>query len=117
MSNAAALADVDAALSVAAPLPRANGELVFEEVWQGRALGLGVVVLERAGVTWREFRDHLMAAIAAHAPSLDESAATAYYTAWLNAVEDLLVARGLVSAEAVQSPNQPSVVSNANPNR
>ena len=47
MVEAAALADVDAALGSTAPLPRANGELVFEEVWQGRALGLGVVVLER----------------------------------------------------------------------
>ena len=46
MSAAAALADVDEALGVAAPLPRSNGELVFEEVWQGRALGLGVVVLD-----------------------------------------------------------------------
>jgi hypothetical protein len=43
VSAAAALADVDDALGVAAPLPRSNGELVFEEVWQGRALGLGVV--------------------------------------------------------------------------
>lgn len=101
MSTAAALADVDAALSGAAPLPRANGELVFEEVWQGRALGLGVVVLQRTGATWSEFRDHLAAAIAAHAPSPGESAATAYYTAWLDAVEALLAARGLVSADAV----------------
>ncbi len=66
MSAAAALADVDEALGVAAPLPRSNGELVFEEVWQGRALGLGVVVLERTGAPWSEFRDHLVAAIAAH---------------------------------------------------
>ena len=39
----------------AAPLPRSNGELVFEEVWQGRALGLGVVVLELTGARWSEF--------------------------------------------------------------
>ena len=32
-----------------APLPRLNGELVFDEVWHGRALGMGVVVLERLG--------------------------------------------------------------------
>jgi hypothetical protein len=63
MSTAAALADVDAALGLSAPLPRANGELVFEEVWQGRALGLGVVVLERTRAPWSEFRDHLVAAI------------------------------------------------------
>ena len=100
MSAAAALAVVDDALGVAAPLPRSNGELVFEEVWQGRALGLGVVVLEYASAPWSEFRDHLVAAIAAHeiaahetAPG--ESAATAYYTAWLDAIEVLLAARGL----------------------
>ena len=54
VSTASALADVDAA-PVAAPLPRSNGELVFEEVWQGRALGLGVVVLELTGARWSEF--------------------------------------------------------------
>jgi nitrile hydratase accessory protein len=93
--SAVAWAKVDAALGMAAPLPRTNGELVFEEVWQGRALGLGIVVLERSGASWSEFRDHLVAAIAAHVPMPGESAATAYYTAWLDAVEALLVARDL----------------------
>jgi nitrile hydratase accessory protein len=93
--SAVAWAKVDAALGMAAPLPRTNGELVFEEVWQGRALGLGIVVLERSGASWSEFRDHLVAAIAAHMPMPGESAATAYYTAWLDAVEALLVARDL----------------------
>ena len=94
MSAAAALSDVDAALGAAAPLPRSNGELVFEEVWQGRALGLGVVVLERIGAPWSEFRDHLVAAIAARVPEPGESAATASYAAWLDAVEAQLAARG-----------------------
>jgi nitrile hydratase accessory protein len=93
--SAVAWAKLDAALGMAAPLPRTNGELVFEEVWQGRALGLGIVVLERSGASWSEFRDHLVAAIAAHVPMPGESAATAYYTAWLDAVEALLVARDL----------------------
>jgi nitrile hydratase accessory protein len=81
---------VDAALGGAAPLPRDNGELVFEEPWQGRALGMGVVLLERLGVPWAEFRQHLIAAIAKHHPANDETAATAYYTAWLDALEALL---------------------------
>ena len=97
MSAAAALPDVDAALGAVAPLPRSNAELVFEEVWQGRALGLGVVVLERVGAPWSEFRDYLVAAIAAHVPAPGESAATAYYTAWLDAVEALLAARGFAN--------------------
>jgi len=97
VSPAAALENVDAALAAAAPLPRSNGELVFEEVWQGRALGLGVVVLERLSAPWNEFRDHLVAAIAAYVPAPGESAATAYYTTWLDAVEALLAARGVAT--------------------
>jgi nitrile hydratase accessory protein len=84
------LAALDGALGATAPLPRDNGELVFEEPWQGRALGMGVVVMERTGATWADFRRHLVAAIAAREPRPGESAATAYYTAWLDALESLL---------------------------
>jgi nitrile hydratase accessory protein len=94
--SATQLADVDAALGATAPLPRDNGELVFEEPWQGRALGLGVVVLERTGAPWSEFREHLVAAIDAHGEPPGESAATAYYAAWLDAIEALLAERGLL---------------------
>jgi hypothetical protein len=70
-------------------------------------------VLERTDATWSEFRDHLAAAIAAHTPSPGESAATAYYTAWLDAVEALLAGRGLVLADAVWSRPQSSEVAEA----
>jgi nitrile hydratase accessory protein len=96
------LAAVDAGLGVAAPLPRDNGELVFEEPWQGRALGMGVVALQRTGSSWDEFRDHLVAAIAARPPQHDETAATAYYAAWLDALERLLDERGLLSPAAAR---------------
>lgn len=95
-AQASELATVDRALGDQAPLPRDNGELVFEEPWQGRALGMGVVALQRTGASWSEFRRHLGAAIAAR-PAVDgESAATAYYACWLDALEALLAERGLV---------------------
>ena len=94
------LAAVDAALAGHAPLPRANGELVFEEPWQGRALGLGVAVLERLGAGWPEFREHLVAAIDGRPRAAVESDADAYYGAWLDAVEALVAARG----EALVTP-------------
>jgi nitrile hydratase accessory protein len=90
------LATVDAGLGSAAPLPRDNGELVFEEPWQGRALGMGVVALERSGASWDEFREHLVAAIGARPQREGETAATAYYAAWLDAVQALLTQRGLL---------------------
>jgi nitrile hydratase accessory protein len=84
------LAEVDRALAGSAPLPRANGELVFEEPWQGRALGMAVVALERAGVPWPVFSEQLARAIARHGYDPDEPAARAYYTAWLDALERTL---------------------------
>jgi nitrile hydratase accessory protein len=90
------LAEVDAALAGRTALPRDNGELVFEEPWQGRALGMGVVVLDHTGVTWAEFRRHLVVAIQQRPPEPGESAATAYYAAWLDALEALLAERGLL---------------------
>jgi nitrile hydratase accessory protein len=90
------LAEVDGALGGDAPLPRDNGELVFEEPWQGRALGMGVVTLERTGASWAEFRRHLVKAIATRPPAPGESAATAYYAAWLDALEALLAERALL---------------------
>jgi nitrile hydratase accessory protein len=94
------VAAADAGLAGTAPLPRDNGELVFEEPWQGRALGMGVVALRRTGSTWEDFREHLVAAIAARPQQDGESAATAYYAAWLEALEALLDERGLLSSSA-----------------
>jgi nitrile hydratase accessory protein len=93
--TATPLAGVDGALAGAAPLPRDNGELVFEEPWQGRALGMGVVLLDRLGVGWPEFREHLVAAIGRDSAPAGASAATRYYTAWIEALEELLGARGI----------------------
>lgn len=84
------LADVDTALAGSAPLPRANGELAFDEPWQGRTLGMAVLALERLDLTWADFRDHLAPAIQRHGYDPAEPAATAYYTAFLEALEALL---------------------------
>ena len=88
------LAQIDGALAMSAPLPRSNGELVFDEPWQGRALGMGVLVVERTETTWGEWAERLGAAIEAHGFDPDEPPATAYYTAWLDALDRLVAERG-----------------------
>jgi nitrile hydratase accessory protein len=95
------LATVDAALDQETSLPRDNGELVFEEPWQGRALGMAVVALDRLGVPWSEFRGHLANAISVRPAGENESHATAYYAAWLDALERLLAERGLIDDACV----------------
>ena len=92
------ISDLDGALAGTAPLPRANGELVFDEPWQGRALGMGVVALERAGISLVDFSGFLAAAVARHGYDPGEPAATAYYAAWLDALEACLAERSLPEA-------------------
>ena len=74
-------------------LPRTNGELVFDEPWQARALGMGVVVLQELGVGVVEWRDALAEAIERHGNDPDEDAATAYYAAWVDALERVVAER------------------------
>ena len=61
---------------------------------------MGVVVLERLGLPWSAFRDHLVAAIERHGQPEGESAAEAYYVAFLDAIESLVAAQP-VSARPV----------------
>ena len=89
------LAAVDRALALVAPLPRSNGELVFDEPWQGRALGLGIVALDEAGVSLVEFSRFLADAVGSHGYDPAEPAAGAYYAAWLDALEHALRTRGV----------------------
>ena len=74
-----------------------NGELVFEEPWEGRALGIAVALNDQRVYEWREFRQHLVESIAA-----DEEAGTpsGYYNRWLRAMESLLLQRGLVTSKS-----------------
>ncbi len=81
-----------------AALPRRNGELVFEEAWQGRLFGLTVAMSHDRRFDWREFQHALIAAIADAERACDRSS---YYERWLVAFEELLTAKGLVGRDDV----------------
>jgi hypothetical protein len=66
-----------------AALPRANGELVFDAPWEGRILGAAIGVVEHLGIDWDEFRQRLIAAIAADPDH-------PYYESWTAALESLV---------------------------
>ena len=84
----------------AAP-PRSNGELVFAEPWESRAFGL-VMALHSAGAFgWEEFRQRLIAQVAAWEDGAGPGDCFSYYRCWVDALEDVLVARALVAAGAV----------------
>ena len=83
-----------------AALPRKNGELVFEAPWEGRAFGMAVALSEARRYDWEEFRQGLIAEIAA---TEGGGEGAAYYEQWLAALERLLVERGLVAPEEIEA--------------
>jgi nitrile hydratase accessory protein len=79
-----------------AAMPRRNGELVFNQPWEGRAFGMAVGLRDSRVFRWEDFRDRLEREIAAAGPADD---GTRYYERWLAAFEQLLVDEGLVSSK------------------
>ena len=82
-----------------AAMPRKNGELVFTEPWQGRAFGMAVALSEQGAFAWEEFRQELIAQVAA---AEQRGGRFEYYEIWLATFERLLAAKGLVSGAEVE---------------
>lgn len=75
-------------------LPRKNGELVFEAPWEARAFGLAVALNEAGIYAWRDFSQGL----AAETATMEQHGTSAsYYERWLETLEKLAIARGLVT--------------------
>ncbi len=91
-----------------AALPRSNGELVFEAPWEGRASGVAVALSEGGAYQGREFRDRLVAEIAADEGAAETGrsgtgeAERGYYERWLASLESLVVGKGLATHEDLQ---------------
>jgi nitrile hydratase accessory protein len=80
-------------------LPRKNGELVFEELWEGRVFGMAVALNDQGMYPWREFRDTLVQRIA-EADAADDG--STYYERFLAAFERLALEKGLVTPEELE---------------
>jgi nitrile hydratase accessory protein len=87
--------DEVAVMSGTEALPRANGELLFDAPWQGRAVALAVTLADRLGLDWDEFRQRLIAAIA-------NDPERPYYESWAAALESLVVDHGLADDDVLR---------------
>ena len=80
-------------------LPRRSGELVFHDPWERKIFALAVALCEQGFFRWDEFRDRLIAEIAAAervaGPNAPASALPSYYESWLAAFEKLLREKGI----------------------
>jgi nitrile hydratase accessory protein len=86
-----------------AAVPLKNGELVFEEPWESRAFGIAVALEAQGAYPWRAFRDELVEEIA-HAESHNEE--TTYYQRWLEALEQLLLKQGVITAADLEARHE-----------
>jgi len=80
----------------AAALPRANGELVFDAPWQGRALGTALAAVDALALDWDTFRTRLIAAIA-------DDPQRSYYASWVAALEALTVELGILTPSEIDT--------------
>jgi nitrile hydratase accessory protein len=71
-------------------LPRDNGELIFAEPWEARALVMAVALVEKLELPWDAFRQRLMEAIATDPDR-------PYYESWAIALESLVIGLGLAT--------------------
>ena len=73
--------------------PRRNGELVFAAPWESRVFGVTMALHEAGRFAWEEFRQRLIAEIAA--------GERPYWASWAAALEELLAAKGLCASGEV----------------
>ncbi len=81
----------------AAP-PRSNGELVFAAPWESRVFGIAVALQEQGRFTWDEFRECLIAEIAAWERThggAQRDQGWSYYARWQAALETLVARKGM----------------------
>jgi nitrile hydratase accessory protein len=85
--------------------PRRTGELVFDALWESRVFGMTMTLYERGAFAWDEFRERLIAAIAAweRAHPGGDAASYRYWDCWLAAFESLLAEKGLCPPASVEA--------------
>ena len=70
--------------------PQANGELIFEAPWQGRAFGMAHSLVDAGRFSWDEFREQLITALDNGCAEADD-----YYRCFLLALERTLAQNNL----------------------
>ena len=88
--------------------PMTNGELAFEEPWQGRVFGMASSLCDAGHYEWREFQAELIRVIGAYDAAVEEEGASdgdeyRYYDHFLAALEALLQSKGLMDGQLLET--------------
>jgi nitrile hydratase accessory protein len=87
-----------------AAVPQQDGEPVFQAPWEARAFAMAVTLLQDREYVWDDFRDRLIAEIAAaEEADPDRDSGTHYYERWLASFEELLVEKNILTKGAIEA--------------
>ena len=100
------MADITTSLSADALPPMANGEVCFEEPWQGRVFGMAVALHEAGVFTWREFQASLIEVIGEWDRNADAQSVYQYYEHFQNALNRLLAANDVIAADDLDARSE-----------
>ena len=84
-------------------LPQDGDGPVFAAPWQAQAFAMTLALHERGLFSWGEWAQALSQAIARAQAQGDPDLGDTYYRHWLDALETLLKAKGLASADALHA--------------
>ena len=87
-------------------LPRDDDGPVFAEPWQAQAFALAVRLSEEGHFTWKEWAAALAAELKAAADRGEPDDGSHYYHHWLCALERLVTAKGLTTADMMLARKQ-----------
>lgn len=82
------------------PIQEANG-VVFAEPWQAHAFAMTLQLHEKGLFTWPEWAAALTQEIRSAQASGDADSGNTYYTHWLNALESMVLAKQLGTADQI----------------
>lgn len=74
---------------------------IFREAWEAQAFAIALLLHERGVFSWTEWAATLAQEIKAAQAAGDRDLGTTYYRHWLNALERLVVEKGVASAESL----------------
>ncbi|MGH6789475.1 MAG: nitrile hydratase accessory protein [Pseudolabrys sp.] len=94
--------DAAASAAKAVPgVPRDENGPVFKEPWEAQAFAMALALHDGGVFTWPEWADTLATEIKRAQAAGDPDTGETYYSHWLNALEKIVAAKGVTTAETL----------------
>lgn len=97
-------------------IPRRSGDVAFDKAWEIRAFAIATAMHRQGAFDWPEFQGALIESIQSWEASADDTADWRYYDRWMEALEQLLVVKGLVQSNELDHRTVEVLATPANAN-